>query len=185
MAVCALVCACVCVCARVCVCVCVSVCETRVRWVVSTHYHYTTQTLIGILRRKLILPSAVALACVPPCVNVFVYFWVENFHFKWGICWLNFGIAQSDAAWRHSNRLGCPLAVNSAGTFSIQVEAKGKPWPYFNLNISFKPFSLLLSLGWMKDHQWKCCSWLTRNETILFPACTGQSEKSHSVIAAP
>lgn len=31
---------------------------------VCARYRYTTQSLIGIWRRKLILPSAVALACV-------------------------------------------------------------------------------------------------------------------------
>lgn len=33
-------------------------------WVVCARYRYTSQSLVGIWRRKLILPSAVALACI-------------------------------------------------------------------------------------------------------------------------
>lgn len=77
--------------------VCVEV--KAVKWVVSTHYHYKTQSLIGILRRKLILPSAVALACLQ-CMSVFVYFHkkVANFHFQLGfLCALTFEGYHDDA----------------------------------------------------------------------------------------
>lgn len=39
-------------------------------------------------------------------------------------------------------------------------------WPWFNLNIFSTSFSLLFLPGWRTNHQWKCCSWLSRNETI-------------------
>jgi len=152
--------------------------RTRVSWVVSTHYQYTTRSLVGILGRKLILPSVVAL-CVCPSVHERVCCVfpkknrAHNFHFKWGnICVrLNFERCH-DAAWRHSSHLRSLVAVDSAGSVSIRagVERKTRQgplprWPEFNLNIFSTSFSPLFLPGWRTTHQWKCCSWLTRNET--------------------
>lgn len=58
------------------------------------------------------------------------------------------------------------LTVNSAGSVSIQAGVKGKPWVSSHIGPYFTSFSLLYLPGWRTNHQWKCCSWLIRSETL-------------------
>lgn len=146
--------------ARELVCVCVW------GWVVCARYHYTTQSLIGIWRRKLISPSAVALACVSVRKRVCVlpkgkgegakkmkrrifHLIVSRLNF-----WLVWKVMLRDVT-------AAILAQRLLSTFLLRRsyrEKCGALGGSTDCDTSSSSSSLLSQLGWRE-----CCSWLTRN----------------------
>lgn len=131
---------------------------------VCARYHYTTQSLIGIWRRKLISPSAVALACVSVRKHVCVLpkgkregggkkDEAENFPLDILPAEL-LARLESDAARRHGSHLGSALAVN----VSTQATLQRKVWSPRRVHRLQHVLIILSELGWREG-----CSWLTRN----------------------